>query len=58
MEKDRRRFSNEIFNDLFVNKTSNRKYDSQEQYWFWEARKKINIANYDVFSFIPLKALF
>lgn len=58
MEKDRRRFSNEIFNELLVNKTSNRKYDSQEQYWFWDARKKINIANYDVFSFIPIKALF
>jgi hypothetical protein len=34
MEKDRRRFSNEIFDGLLLNKTPNRKYDSQEHHWF------------------------
>lgn len=57
MEKDRRRQTDFLKND-FVSKKPHKWNKSSEQYWFWEPRKSMNYANYDVYSFIPVKALF
>jgi hypothetical protein len=57
MNKDRRRKSDVFYND-FVSKKPFKKYFDDEFNWFWAPRKYINISNYKVFSFVPLKALF
>ena len=45
-------------NDDLLSSNYLKKFDNQEGSFFWSPRKKINITNYDVFSFIPLKLLY
>lgn len=55
LEKSKRRLLDEWREQSIFFKRSISKFDVNDHEYFWKERKKIDLANYNVFSFIPLK---
>lgn len=55
LEKSRRRLLDEWRDQFFFFKRAASDFDINDREFFWKERKKIDIDNYTIFSFIPLK---
>jgi len=57
LEKSKRRLLNEWREQSLFFKNSIIKFDTNDHEYWWKDRKKIDLENYKIFSFIPLKLI-